>query len=226
MTKDEALKLALEALERALSDDRPYIVQCKEAITAIREALAQPEIPMQNNNPGLEWDKIPKSFDDWWDSDYDPTGNPFQHETPAYWAWAGWKASSVATNDTSQERVDEIAKQRHEAQPEHSCVACEGNPKGNNNPCAVCGLAQPEQKPVAWASKRTLDCIKDFDGYIYANGGFDDAVPLYTTPPQRKPLSDEEIDFLWRKATMKPGLTLLMVRSFARAIEATHGIKE
>lgn len=34
------------------------------------------------------------------------------------------------------------------AQPEHSCVACEGNPKGNNNPCAVCGLAQPEQEPV------------------------------------------------------------------------------
>ena len=43
MTKDEALKLALEALECALSDDRPYIVQCKEAITAIKEALAQPE---------------------------------------------------------------------------------------------------------------------------------------------------------------------------------------
>lgn len=35
----EALKLALEALECALSDDRPYIVQCKEAITAIKEAL-------------------------------------------------------------------------------------------------------------------------------------------------------------------------------------------
>ena len=43
MTKDVALKLALEALECALSDDRPYIVQCKEAITAIKEALAQPE---------------------------------------------------------------------------------------------------------------------------------------------------------------------------------------
>lgn len=37
----QVLKLALEALERALSDDRPYIVQCKEAITTIREALAE-----------------------------------------------------------------------------------------------------------------------------------------------------------------------------------------
>jgi hypothetical protein len=43
MTKDEALKLALEALECALSDGEPYIVKSKEAITAINQALAQPE---------------------------------------------------------------------------------------------------------------------------------------------------------------------------------------
>jgi hypothetical protein len=40
--KDEALKLALEALECALSDGEPYIVKSKEAITAAKEALAQP----------------------------------------------------------------------------------------------------------------------------------------------------------------------------------------
>ena len=44
----EALKLALEALECALSDHRPYIVQCKEAITAIKEALAQEQEPVAN----------------------------------------------------------------------------------------------------------------------------------------------------------------------------------
>jgi hypothetical protein len=37
----DALKLALEALECALSDDKPYIVKSKEAITAIKEGLAQ-----------------------------------------------------------------------------------------------------------------------------------------------------------------------------------------
>jgi hypothetical protein len=53
MTKDEALKLALEALKGVL-DDSPKVmeasisgglyevVQCKDAITAIKEALAQP----------------------------------------------------------------------------------------------------------------------------------------------------------------------------------------
>ena len=57
MTKDEALKLALEALEGVL-DDAPKVldasiagglyevVQCRDAITAIKEALAQPE-PMR-----------------------------------------------------------------------------------------------------------------------------------------------------------------------------------
>ncbi len=43
MTKDEALKLALEALGCALSDGEPYIVKSKEAIAAIKETLAQPE---------------------------------------------------------------------------------------------------------------------------------------------------------------------------------------
>lgn len=54
MTKDEALKLALEALEGVL-DDAPKVldasiagglyevVQCRDAITALKAALAQPE---------------------------------------------------------------------------------------------------------------------------------------------------------------------------------------
>ena len=46
MDKDEALKLALEALESSMSDDKPYIVQSKKAITAIKEVFAQPE-PVQ-----------------------------------------------------------------------------------------------------------------------------------------------------------------------------------
>jgi hypothetical protein len=42
MKKDEALKLALEALEAALSDDQPYIDKSQAAITAIKQALAAP----------------------------------------------------------------------------------------------------------------------------------------------------------------------------------------
>lgn len=41
-TKDEALKMALEALEAVLSDNQPYTHKSKAAITAIKQALAQP----------------------------------------------------------------------------------------------------------------------------------------------------------------------------------------
>ena len=46
MTKDEALKLALEALELH-GKQYPHMVKgyCLDAITAIKEALAQPEQP-------------------------------------------------------------------------------------------------------------------------------------------------------------------------------------
>jgi len=45
--------------------------------------------------------------------------------------------------------------------------------------------------------------------------------PLYTTPPQRKPLTDEEI------GAILEGVNAYGTRlyTFARAIEAAHGIK-
>ena len=60
------------------------------------------------------------------------------------------------------------------------CIGC--SPR---NADGSCPSAQPaQQEPVAWAHKEGLESIKDFDASIYATGGFDDAVPLYTTPPQ------------------------------------------
>ena len=43
MTDKEVMQMALGALERALSDDQPYIVSCKQTVEALRAALAQPE---------------------------------------------------------------------------------------------------------------------------------------------------------------------------------------
>jgi hypothetical protein len=61
-------------------------------------------------------------------------------------------------------------------------------------------LAQEEQEPVAWASKRELARIKDFDSTIYANGDFDGAVPLYAQPPCREwqSLTDTDIARVFR----------------------------
>ena len=79
---------------------------------------------------------------------------------------------------------------------------------------------QPEQEPVAWINEHGhidcgLDAILDPTGWT----------PLYTAPPQRKPLTDEEIaEFAQRMEASDP--TDSFWREFARAIEAAHGIKE
>jgi hypothetical protein len=49
--------------------------------------------------------------------------------------------------------------------------------------------------------------------------------PLYTSPPaQRKPLTDEEIETVWRSVQANDFHDC--VKPFARAIEAAHGIEE
>ena len=52
-----------------------------------------------------------------------------------------------------------------------------------------------------------------------------DILPLFD-PPQRKPLTGEQIEFAWMKAMQNTPGTTLPIHEFARAIEAAHGIKE
>ena len=81
-------------------------------------------------------------------------------------------------------------------------------------------LAQPKQEPLAWISTGPASMIHwTADKPAYG----DDWVPLYTAPPQRKPLTDEDVERIVREARVGErgiGYTI------ARAIEAAHGIKE
>ena len=78
-------------------------------------------------------------------------------------------------------------------------------------------VAQPEQEPVAWISHNA-------GLYHFKPDESLDPMPLYTTPPQRKPLPYEQLDSLWQN--IDTGDFELDIREFARAIEAAHGIKE
>ena len=107
-------------------------------------------------------------------------------------------------------------------------------------------LAQPErvayQEPVAWM---TTEVTTGTQVWLYkktAERYQNPPTPLYTTPPQRKPLTDEEIERLifqsgGHKSTQNLMSNPMQVREhvelwneriykFARAIEAAHGIKE
>ena len=79
-------------------------------------------------------------------------------------------------------------------------------------------LAQPEQEPVAWMNDSTPSGI--FARHMEGAKNFGCTIPLYTTQPQRKPLTDEEI------GAILEGVNAYGTRlyTFARAIEAAHGI--
>lgn len=96
---------------------------------------------------------------------------------------------------------------------------------------AMRAVAKSKQEPVgeAYLCDR---CHTPFDGaYECPSCGHNEATKefVYTTPPQRKPLTDEEIMEIadgclvgataWHNPELDP-------IKFARAIEAAHGIKE
>jgi hypothetical protein len=86
---------------------------------------------------------------------------------------------------------------------------------------AAQALAQPQREPVA----RIDSPVTPLDwGLFRAEITLTTRLPqfsdLYTSPPARKPLTDQEINYLGY------GVSPLTRKSFARAIEAAHGIKE
>jgi hypothetical protein len=105
----------------------------------------------------------------------------------------------------------------------------EGEPVGHRAPPQP--VAQPEREPVAWAvydikhgGSKTLHWPEQHS----PNGDPSQfkAVPLYSVPPQRKPLTNGEIHTAYITATnqtLRPQDERLAF-AFARAIEQAHGI--
>ena len=89
-------------------------------------------------------------------------------------------------------------------------------------------LAQPEQEPVAWITKNGKGWLRWHRPED--NEKNKDSIPLYTTPPHRKPLSDEEIwKFWWSRPEVPEGEDDSMEAEFVTAVRrvlAAHGIKE
>lgn len=82
-------------------------------------------------------------------------------------------------------------------------------------------LAQPQQEPVAWMS----DCAV---GFRKSEFGATPTVPLYTAPPARKPLKDEEMYLAIRplfRTDAFANAALELSKDEYQAIEAAHGIK-
>jgi len=115
-------------------------------------------------------------------------------------------------------------------------------------------LAQPEQELVAWATRedfyreldRSVNRMRqqmEIKKVVMRCSDYDIALPVIdireghvlvgqvTTPPQRKPLTDEEIGKILERGDIaerdaENGRWHVLPYSFARAIEQAHGIKE
>ena len=86
-------------------------------------------------------------------------------------------------------------------------------------------LKQPDQEPVAWmVYTQDGQSVYVTDNPIDIQEG-QRALPLYSTPPQRKPLTYKQIINISKECRAVEGPHILWV-TFARAIEAVHGIKE
>ena len=84
---------------------------------------------------------------------------------------------------------------------------------------------QTEQEPVVFwdgESRFVSQKTKEWDKRTGGTLGFGCDIALYTTPPQRKPLTDEEIQDLLMPVRISGDGYYLRI---ARAIEAAHGIK-
>ena len=80
---------------------------------------------------------------------------------------------------------------------------------------AIKAALEAEDEPVVcWDSDGWGDLLVD---------SLPDGTLLYTTPPQRKPLTDEEMWNLWNSQG-SDDMTQKEAIAFARAIEAAHGI--
>jgi hypothetical protein len=190
MTKDEALKLALETLEadplEMVADANGHMVFLKDkAITAIKEALAQ-----QEQEP-VAWEQF-----------YPDMGKPqleMKVEGPRHVVCQCDKCKAQE-QDNAYIYASNLAKtiwQKHyiKESPKFALLdTTEGVLTQIDN--MTCGLvrekpAQPEKEPVAWGvfDDNLHDMFfakEEAQEMVRLKGDGSTVKPLYTTPPQRK----------------------------------------
>ena len=193
MTQTEALKLALECAERCESIDGMY--SCADTITAIKEALAQPE---QEQNlklmPREATPEMLKAMDECSTEGYDERLYEGHAGSVYMAAWDAFHGQHCYCGDITNLGV--IHR--------------------DDGPCHYPDHKEPEQEPVAWMEGESVywHTNPSLNDWIRANG-----TPLYITPPQRTwvGLTDDEInEVLGGDIHDEPNGLL----EFVRAIEA------
>jgi hypothetical protein len=99
-----ALKTALEQPEQQAepvvwgvdwgrNGDQSCVAIMKKHCDGTVEVIAIEYDTKASTPPQRQWDKPSASFNEWWNGEYDDSENPFEQDSAAYWAWAGWQAA-------------------------------------------------------------------------------------------------------------------------------------
>lgn len=101
--------------------------------------------------------------------------------------------------------------------------------RNGNEPCPHAQQAEPVQEPVSVYQWRKQGCADWYDGHPdYSDcGGPYETRTLYAAPPQRKPLTDDDLRKLADKHLFHQpeSYEVSGVFALARAVEAEHHIK-
>ena len=89
--------------------------------------------PQQQQAEPVAWDKPSASFNAWWDSYRHAGGNPFQTDSFAYWAFAGWKAALAQRPWVGLTEKDYAALGLAVAANKHQCRAIEAALRSKNH---------------------------------------------------------------------------------------------
>jgi hypothetical protein len=202
MNKDKALDLALAALEE--SHPEAY----RHVITAIKQARALDKKAENARELGLDYEPAPVQGP----QRYSPDGEGGM-EVDSLGAYV--KHQDVTTPPAQPAPVEPVA-----------CVACEGNPKWGNIPCAVCGATPPAQpapvqEPVAVIGSgfQLLYCRED-----WAKGlKIGDTLCLCTPPAAQRQwvsLTNEDYHTNMFSITSLGACDIATIKSIAKDVEA------
>ena len=136
----------------------------------------------------------------------------------------------VKLSDIESAIKEALSSPNGEAQPEPTNLE-----RHERNVQQLFGTPQPKEpeqrsnehlEPVAWMDIDEKGAASGLRYWSEPDNRYE--VALYTTPPQRKPLTDEQIMSAWDEAmhNSKDAPLLQRMVNVVRAIEAAHGIKE
>jgi hypothetical protein len=230
MTKDEALNLALEALEKSLPRLAPYGEQdwldSKAAITAIKQVLAKDalyKLAEESCTSGLrldDWDKIGCV-------NHDCDKCKAVQEPVAWGNLANWCLDSDRVLITDKTEAEKYHRDVYDLTPLYTTPP-----------------AAPVQEPVAWMGtdiegNPNKFRLNPFNGgvelykkpqsvKVWDAEGYDalmQELELWKAAAKRKPLTLGQKQRLWSSVGDKPTLKD-RVNAYGLAIEAAHGITD